>query len=60
MKISELIIDLHQILTEYGDIPILLSDRYAHYDIKRVGFSDAIDGPHVCIRMQDSIKYENN
>lgn len=23
-----------------------------------VDFSDACDGPHVCIRMEDSIKYE--
>lgn len=58
MLITEMIKQLEALKKEHGDLPILLADRYFHYDIKRVNFSDATDGPHVCIRMQHNIKYE--
>lgn len=50
---------LEELKEKHGDIPIILADRYAHYDIKRMNFSDAVDGPHVCIRMEDSFRYDD-
>lgn len=58
MNIAEMIKELEDIKQQYGDLPIFLADRYAHYTIKRVKFSDASDGPHVCVRMDDVIKYD--
>lgn len=58
MLISEMIAQLEVIKKEHGDLPIFLADRYAHYEIKRINYSDACDGPHVCIRMKDEIKYD--
>ncbi len=58
MLTTEMILALQLLKDKHGDLPIILADRYAHYDIKRLGFSDACDGPHVCVRMEDSIKYD--
>lgn len=57
MKITEMIELLAKTMKEHGDIPVFLADRFFHYDVKRANFSDATDGPHFCIRMQDDIKY---
>lgn len=56
MVITEMISHLEEIKSEYGDIPILLADRYAHYEIKWIDCSN----DHICIRMQDNIKYDDN
>lgn len=55
MLISELQAQLETIKQEHGDIPVLLTDRYSHNRIKRVEFSDACEGPHVCVRMHDNL-----
>ena len=58
MKIDELISVLQGIKDKHGNIEALLADRYMHYQIKYIDFSDpgSIE-PHVCIRMKDNDKY---
>jgi len=55
MLISELQAQLEKIKQEHGDLPVLLTDRYAHYRIKYINFSNACDGDHVCVRMYDNL-----
>jgi len=51
MNITELINNLTEIKEKHGDIAVLLADKYEHYEIKWVDFSEVGGEEHACIRM---------
>lgn len=59
MLITEMIAQLEEAKKEHGDLPIQLSNRYTHYDVKWVAVSPHDEDKHFCIRIDDAhIRYD--
>jgi len=58
MLISEMELKLKELKEKHGDLPILLADRYNHFEIKWIDYSSVSTGRHICVRMMDNIKYD--
>lgn len=55
MKLSEMIKTLLDILDARGDLPVLLTSKYAHHEIKWIDYYEKRPDQeaHVCVRMKD-------
>ncbi len=55
MLVAEMIKILEGIRDTRGDIPVLIADRYMHYEVKWIDYSECQGKPkeHVCVRLDD-------
>tara|TARA_R110000868_G_C10468003_1_gene728064 strand:- start:16 stop:213 length:198 start_codon:yes stop_codon:yes gene_type:complete len=57
MIISDLITRLQELKDKHGDLPVLIADRYQHFEVKWIEFSSVSGGDHVCLRLDDDFMY---